>query len=334
MKTHVTGLMILGLFVIAAVLLVPGGTGQAQETGSCTFTATVNNITLRSGPGTSFSEVGTLNNGQTLTIVGREVGADFYVWWQSTNNAWVRSDLGTSDCPSLCGDGVCEFGEDSASCSADCTGVASTTNTSSGTSIISTGTGCFVDTCENCYDTVSCYPDCNVCSCDLNEFGCVSCYCDYADGADLGGGGAAVTTYANVQCTFTADHTINLREGPGTSYPQMGQVSGDTVLSVVARDVGVDGYVWWESVDAEWMRSDLGVSDCPALCGDGVCEIDETLDTCAADCSGFTAVEEVEIECVVGSCDACYETIDCYPDCDVCSCDLNEFGCPSCFCGY
>lgn len=329
MKTHVTGLLAVGLIITAALLLGPSYTGQAQDAGSCTFTATLNNITLRSGPGTTFAQVGILNNGQTLTIVGREVGADGYVWWQSVNGEWVRSDLGTSDCPSLCGDGVCEYGETANTCPADCTGVVAGAG-----GVLNTGTGCLVQTCEACYEAVNCYPDCNVCSCDLNEFGCITCYCDYPDGVALGGGGAALTTYATVQCTFIPDRTINLREGPGTSFPQMGQVSGGTVLNIVARDVGVDGYVWWQTADGEWVRSDLGESTCPALCGDGVCEYDETIDTCAADCAGYTAVNDVVADCVVDTCEECYKTVDCYPDCGNCTCETNEYGCPTCYCGY
>ncbi|MBN2303775.1 MAG: SH3 domain-containing protein [Anaerolineae bacterium] len=325
-------LRISGLLVIVSMLVLVPQVVTGQDSGiSCTFTATANVLNLRSGPGITFESVGQLNTGDTLAVIGRDVGDDGYVWWQGAGNQWVRSDMGTSDCSSLCGDGVCEYGEDATSCSSDCSGT---------TSNVANVAGCLVSSCESCYETVDCYPDCNVCTCSQNEFGCPTCYCEYPEGAtpSTAASTGSVTTSASVNCTFTASRTANLRSEPSALSSLLGELDAGDTLAITARDVGTDGYVWWQSTDGEWVRSDLGDSDCPNLCGDGVCEYDETLDSCSADCAGTSSATTTwtttSTECVVDSCESCYETVDCYPDCGECTCSQNEYGCPECFCGY
>jgi uncharacterized protein YraI len=326
MKMHMLRTIILvSIFLVGALGTLPSAPITPVEAQNCTFTATINNVILRSGPGRAYTEVGRLNAGDTLAVVGRDAGDDLYVWWEGPNDVWVRSDLGDSDCPSLCGDGVCEYGEDVDSCSEDCTGTTG-------------GTQCLVPDCQSCYETISCYPDCNNCTCDSNEFGCTTCFCDYGDStpATGTGGGGVVTTYADISCTFIPDRDVNLRGGPGTSYPIVGEALTDQSVSIVARDVGVDSYVWWKTVNDEWVRSDLGTNDCPNLCGDGVCEIDEDTTICPDDCTTTTTVSSItsSTSCVVDTCEECYESVSCYPDCGNCTCEQNEFGCPTCFCTY
>jgi len=100
---------------------------QVTPTLDCTFTVSFPVVLLRAGPGATFARVGFLNEGDTLHVVGQDAGADGFVWWQSADDTWVRSDLGTSDCPATCGNNVCEIGEDASICAQDCTGATSTT---------------------------------------------------------------------------------------------------------------------------------------------------------------------------------------------------------------
>lgn len=155
--------------------------GQESTPVSCTFNADkYPKINLRAGPGISYERLGTLILGDTLAVTGRGVGTDGYVWWKG-GDTWVRSDLGTSDCPSLCGDGVCEYGETTSSCAQDCTGSTSsgsTTDTTSGgtTGTEATGTGCDFASCEACYEAFPCWPNpCTQTECTFNEYGCPSC---------------------------------------------------------------------------------------------------------------------------------------------------------------
>src|SRR5690554_6482713 len=169
---------------------------QVTPTLDCTFTVSFPVVLLRAGPGATFARVGFLNEGDTLHVVGQDAGADGFVWWQSEDDTWVRSDLGESDCPATCGNTVCEFGETASSCPQDCqgttgaTGTATTTTTASaGADLVSTGTGCLVQNAQQCYESIECYPNCSVCTSSLNQFGCVSCECSFP-----GGTGDAVDT--------------------------------------------------------------------------------------------------------------------------------------------
>lgn len=259
----------------------------------CTFTVTVPVATLRTGAGTTFETAGSLSNGDTLHVVGQATGDDGFVWWQGEDGNWVRSDLGTSDCPATCGNNVCEIGEDASICAQDCTGATSTT------------------------------------------------------GGATTGGAAQVTGTLN--CTFTVTFpVVLLRSGPGTTFSRVGFLNDGDTLNVVGQDAGPDGFVWWQSADDTWVRSDLGTSDCPATCGNTVCEIGEDATTCAQDCTGTTgtttgagtaaATDEqltsTGTSCLVANSQQCFESIDCYPNCSVCTSSLNEFGCVSCECTF
>lgn len=165
---------------IHAAMPVPQATGTpvpANTAMSCTFTVKFPVVNLRTGPGTGYDWSGFALSGQILKVTGESTGNDGFVWWQAAN-AWVRSDLGTSDCNAICGNDVCEYGESSSSCAKDCQDPTSSSNSSSaGTG--SKSSGCDVPDCESCYKTIWCYPNCNECTCSKNEFGCSTCYCTY-----------------------------------------------------------------------------------------------------------------------------------------------------------
>jgi hypothetical protein len=54
---------------------------------------TVGVVNKRSGPGTNFGIVAELPGFSAVPIIGREVGADGFVWWQLEDETWVREDV-------------------------------------------------------------------------------------------------------------------------------------------------------------------------------------------------------------------------------------------------
>ncbi|MBN1286916.1 MAG: SH3 domain-containing protein [Anaerolineae bacterium] len=148
----------------------------------CTFTA-VRYINLRAGPSTNYEIAGVLAAYESIDVTGQETGADGYVWWE-VGDAWVRSDLGESDCPAVCGNRVCESGESNSNCPQDCPAPTSTpapteapAASASAATDTSASNSCLVSDCESCYRSISCYPECNQCSCSQNAYGCPTCYC-------------------------------------------------------------------------------------------------------------------------------------------------------------
>ncbi len=179
------------LIVLAGLILAASVPAAADPLArlNCTFTVKYPIINVRGGPGLSYDRVGSLRRGETFAVIDQARGADGLVWWQGAGDQWVRSDLGTSDCPATCGNAVCEYGETAATCAGDCsTGAAST-----GGNLTSTGAGCLVGNCQACYESVSCYPACSDCTCSRNEFGCVTCYCRYP-GSTTSGAATATST--------------------------------------------------------------------------------------------------------------------------------------------
>jgi hypothetical protein len=170
----------LGAILLLALLIgigaspTPGAAGPLAQM-DCTFTVKYPIVSVRSGPGTEYDRVGALRYGQTFDVIDQAVGRDGFVWWKGTDDRWVRSDLGNSDCPATCGNAVCEHGETSSSCAQDC----QTTTPASRETLSSTGTGCLVSNCQSCYESISCYPSCSECTCSHNEYGCITCYCRY-----------------------------------------------------------------------------------------------------------------------------------------------------------
>jgi hypothetical protein len=140
---------------------------------------------------------------------------------------------------------------------------------------------------------------------------------------------APVSADEDALCTFTALRYVNTRSGPGTNYETVGTLAAEENADVFGQDTDTAGFVWWDIGNA-WVRADLGDANCGAVCGDAVCEGDETRDTCPRDC--LSALERQG--CLVGDCEACYESIDCYPECSECTCSTDENGCPTCYCSY
>jgi hypothetical protein len=140
---------------------------------------------------------------------------------------------------------------------------------------------------------------------------------------------------ARLKCTFTVKYPIiSIRSGPGQQNARIGFARAGQQLSVTDQDVGEDGYVWWQ-VEQGWVRSDLGISDCPPTCGNTVCEYGETVSSCAQDCQNAGRnLRSTGQGCVVPDCQSCYQSISCYPACSECNCWLNEFGCATCYCRY
>ncbi len=53
-------------------------------------------VNRRSGAGTRFASMGRLTTGETATVSGQALGTDGYVWWQTDDGTWVRSDVVTA----------------------------------------------------------------------------------------------------------------------------------------------------------------------------------------------------------------------------------------------
>lgn len=167
----------------------PTPTVAASRSTSCTFTA-IQSTRLRGGPGPTYEIVGTLNAGETATVTGQSTGSDRYIWWKLSTGSFVRSDLGTSNCPAVCGNQVCERAETSTSCAQDCGGSTSTTSTTSTTTTTTTTNtaSCVAKDCQSCYESISCYPACSECTCSRNAWGCPVCRCEYPSDNDTDNG--------------------------------------------------------------------------------------------------------------------------------------------------
>jgi hypothetical protein len=194
MFNHATKLVLFVLIMIS--LGLPPAQAEQPSTLNCTFTAQYPIVILRAGPGTTYNRVGMLRRGDTLQVIDQAAGTDGYLWWKGSNNQWVRSTLGSSDCPATCGNTICEYGETASSCASDC----------QNKNVVSTGTECLVEDAQACYESIDCYPNCNQCRAWLNDNGCVACRCDSSAAAST----AATTSTSNatnsssLQCTYAS----------------------------------------------------------------------------------------------------------------------------------
>jgi hypothetical protein len=60
----------------------------------CIVTAS-SQVNQRSGPGTTFDQVGTLRAGDTRVVIGRATSTAGFIWWQLADDTWVREDTVT-----------------------------------------------------------------------------------------------------------------------------------------------------------------------------------------------------------------------------------------------
>lgn len=58
-------------------------------------------------------------------------------------------------------------------------------------------------------------------------------------------------------CQVTAARLINQREGAGTNFARVDQLSPETVAQAIAQTIGTDGYPWWQLDDGSWVRDDV-----------------------------------------------------------------------------
>ncbi|HVU13381.1 MAG TPA: SH3 domain-containing protein [Phototrophicaceae bacterium] len=70
-------------------------TAEATELAgvTCLVTASPNNVNLRGGPGTSYDRTGLLANGETTTVDGQATGDDGAIWYRTSADSWLRSNL-------------------------------------------------------------------------------------------------------------------------------------------------------------------------------------------------------------------------------------------------
>lgn len=64
---------------------------EATDAVTCVVTAK-EDVSLRSGPGTSFPIVATLLTGQTATVTAQTTSSYNFVWWRTSDNQWVHAD--------------------------------------------------------------------------------------------------------------------------------------------------------------------------------------------------------------------------------------------------
>jgi hypothetical protein len=86
------------------IAAAPSGAGAAPAAteeagaatgGACTVTPAAGDVNIRSGPGTDFTEQGTLAAGSTASVDGQFTAADGQLWYHlvAEVNSWVRADV-------------------------------------------------------------------------------------------------------------------------------------------------------------------------------------------------------------------------------------------------
>lgn len=58
-------------------------------------------------------------------------------------------------------------------------------------------------------------------------------------------------------CEITTDGTINQREGAGTTFDVVGQLSAGETVQAVAQTLDDEGFIWWQLDDNLWVREDV-----------------------------------------------------------------------------
>ncbi|MBX3065347.1 MAG: SH3 domain-containing protein [Anaerolineae bacterium] len=67
---------------------------------------------------------------------------------------------------------------------------------------------------------------------------------------------ATVAATANVLCQVTSVITINVRSGPGTGFPVVGELRADGAVTVIGQAKDRSGEVWWQ-FKRGWVRNDV-----------------------------------------------------------------------------
>lgn len=57
-------------------------------------------------------------------------------------------------------------------------------------------------------------------------------------------------------CIVISDGIANLRNGPGTSYDQLGQLSPGQTVPVIGQAMSTSGFIWWKLNNGAWVRED------------------------------------------------------------------------------
>ncbi|MBN1283773.1 MAG: SH3 domain-containing protein [Anaerolineae bacterium] len=86
-------------FIIHSALGMAGLALLEPPSGACSVTA-YGNVNRRSGPSTDYEVLDTLRAGESADVIGEDVDAEGFVWWQLSDATWVRSDVvrASDDC--------------------------------------------------------------------------------------------------------------------------------------------------------------------------------------------------------------------------------------------
>lgn len=66
-----------------------------------------------------------------------------------------------------------------------------------------------------------------------------------------------VPSFAPGVCEASSSNNVNRRSGPGTSYSSPGQLTAGTIMEVIGKTTGDDGFTWWQLDDDSWVRDDI-----------------------------------------------------------------------------
>ena len=76
------------------------------------------------------------------------------------------------------------------------------------------------------------------------------------------------------ECTITTPQSANMRSGPGTDFDLAGTLQLGQLITVRGQTTDAQGYIWWQMVNGNWVRSDIvgappQCSIVPQVGGDG-----------------------------------------------------------------
>ena len=272
---------------------------------------------------------------QVRGVFDREDGKSFV----NDTTVTVRLLRDEDACP-ICGDNLCEGGEDSATCPGDCPLDLS---------------GCSDGTCTGEEDAGNCPGDCTECGdgqCTGTETSatcCIDCACPAETSCDP----VQLLCLPDTVCDDgTCEEGEDLAGCPeDCSVCGDGQCTGDETTATCCTDCGCpDGYA-----------CDL-ICLPVSVCGDGTCDIDETTASCATDCAVCGDGECSDVEDQASCCSDCGcpgngvcnrvlaicqtstcgdgtceggEVFSCPTDCTTCgdgTCDPGETCCTDCGC--